>query len=135
MRETHQVRRGRCCHFNTFHEFYFPTAELIFCNHRCFRKPSKHMVSALTSALPPDNHPSRRTMSFRRPHPSSLMTSAMTPAPYTVPSELRHCDSSNARSRNLLALNRLAGVLVIVGVYTLGRCKLVGGLWRCKWRS
>jgi hypothetical protein len=120
MRETRRVRRGRCRNDNTFRDFYFATSELIFWDYRYFQKLSKHMVSTPTSPLPPDNHPSRRNMSFRCPHPPSLTTTAMTPAPYTVPSNLRPCDWLNAPAQPPLALNELAGVRVMLGMYTLG---------------
>jgi len=137
MRETRQVRRRGCRNDNTFRDFYFATSELIFCDYRYFRKPSKHMVSTPTSPLPPDTHPSRRNMSFRRPHPSSLTTTATTPAPYAVVSKLRPCDWSNAPSPTPLALHyhKVAGVRVILGMYTLGRYELVGGLQMCERRS
>jgi len=90
--ETQQVRRGRCCHFDTFRDFYFTTAELIFCEYRRFRKPVKHVVSPPTSTLLHDNHQSRQNMSFRHPHPPSLTTTTATPAP----SKLRPCNWANA---------------------------------------
>ena len=120
---------------NNFRDFYFTTSELIFCNYRCFRKPSKHIFSMPTSPLHPNNHPSQRNMSFRRPHPSSPTTTATTPAPYAIPSKLRPCDWSSAPVPTPLALNKLAGVCVILGVYTLGRCELVGGSQMCERRS
>ena len=88
IKETRQVCCGRCRNDNTFRDFYFATVELIFCDYRYFRKPSKHMVLTPTSPLLPDNHSSRRNMWFRRPHPSSF-TTATTRAPYAVPSKLR----------------------------------------------
>ena len=63
---------------------YFATSKLIFCDYRAFRKPSKRHVSTPTSPLLHDNHPSRRNVSFRRPHPRSLTTTATTPAEHTV---------------------------------------------------
>jgi len=135
IRETRQVRRGRCRNDDTFHDFYFLTPKFIFCDCSYFRKPSKHMVLTPRSPLPPDNHLSRRNMSFRRPHPSSLTKTATTPAPYAVPSKLRRCNWLNTPPQPPLALNELAGVRVMLGLYTLGRYELVGGSQTCKRRS
>ena len=77
--------------------------------YRRFRKPAKDVVSPPTSSFPPDNCPSRRKVSFCRPHSPSLTTAAPT---YAVPSKLRQCHWSNAPPRTPLALNKLAGVRV-----------------------
>jgi len=120
MRETRKVRQGGCRNDDTFRDFYVATAELICCDYRQFRKPSKHMVSTPTTPLPPDNHPSRRTLKFRRAHPSSLTTTGATTSRYAVLSKFRPYDWSNAPPPTLFAFNGLAGVRIILGVHTLG---------------
>ena len=64
-----------------------------------------------------DAFESRRKMSFRRPHPSSLTTTA---ACYAIPSNFRPCGWSKAPPPTPFAFNGLAGVRIILGVYTLG---------------
>ena len=62
MRETQQVRPGRCRNDNIFRDFNFPSPGLIFfCQYRPFRKPVKDIVSPPPSTLPHDSHPDMRT--------------------------------------------------------------------------
>jgi len=124
MRETCQVRRGGCRNDDTSRHFWFATVQLIFCDYRYFRKPSKHIVSTPTFPLPSDNHPSRRNKSFRRPHPSLLTTTTATPTPYAVLSKFRLYDFSKAPPSTPFAFNGVTGVCVVLGVYTPGDMSL-----------
>jgi len=110
MRETRKVRRGSCRNDYTFGDFFFVTAELIFCDYRHFRKPLKHMVSTPISPLPPDNYP-KPAKDVVLPPTSLLLIIATTPAPYAVPSKWRPCDWSKAPVPTPLALNGLAEVV------------------------
>ena len=78
MRETYQVRRGRCRNDNTFCDFYFAAPELRFCEYRCFRKPAKYIVSPPTSTLPYDN---RRDTPYLRNRRSTMEAGVIRPRP------------------------------------------------------
>ena len=80
-----------------------------------FRRPHPLSLPITTQA----GETCHRNKLFRRLHPSSLTTTATTPVPYTVRSNLRPCDWSNALPQHLLALNELSGVRVILSVSTL----------------
>jgi len=128
MRETRQVRRGGCRNDDTFRDFYFTSAELIFCEYRDFRKPSKHIVSTPTTPLPPDNDQSRRNMWFRRPDPPCLTTAAATSAPTAY---VRNCDGANWSNVLLPTLLALVEVVGMAGVSNgddghVGTMKTVG---------
>ena len=75
--------------------------------YRHFRKSAKEVVSPPTSSFSPDNHPSQRKVSFRRPDPPSLTTAAPT---YVVPSQLRQFHWSITPAPTPLAFFGLAGV-------------------------
>jgi hypothetical protein len=61
MRETHEVRHGRCRNDDTFRDFNFANQQLIYCEYRPLRKPAKDVVSPPTHFLPYENHPNMRT--------------------------------------------------------------------------
>ena len=79
MRETRQVRQGWCRNDDTFRDFYFASAELIFCDYRYCRKmsfrphipfatrqppkPAKGVVSPPTSTLAYDSRTNLRRTS------------------------------------------------------------------------
>ena len=107
MRETHEVRRGRCRNDDTFHDFYFATHPLSL--------PTTTQAGK-TCRSAAHIHPRLRQL-LRHPHLT----------PYR-----RNCEAAIGRPPPTpLAFNELAGVRVILGMYTLGRYELVGGLQRC----
>jgi len=94
MRETQQVRRGRCRHLDTFHDFYLADAELIFCESRSFRKAPKHVVSSRICTLPHSNDQSRRKC-ISPPRSTLLYDSRRDTLTYGARSKFLQCDGSN----------------------------------------
>ena len=120
--ETHQVRHGRCQNDDAFRNFNFANAQLIYCEYRPHRKPSKHVALPPTLFLPHDNHRNMRIYAVTSqllPRLGQMHCHYLVHWHWPRQSHLRH-GTLPSPYRRLEKSLYVGGFHVILGTYTPG---------------